>query len=1545
MTEEEKINVIRPLTVDAREDSPDERLTYYEETFYSQYEDYKNTFWTWWNKQQNITVDKNLNRAQKATAVVLNLAEGGLTAFSTVTSFPAHLSEAVMLPLLRTVNFAKGIGCLPVCKQLDPVINLMDIHMIMVPPSAAPVPIPHPFMGFSLRPKDFLALAAMTVSVVASTAFEQTINQQVDNENLSEENAGLINDTAAFGTSIARIFIGQLGASVKVGIALPRTVAGTSIRCLEHVPIGGGFHPVAENTLTKNTGHAWLGSMFVVADGSPLVGAFAHLQNVCSDVGMTSIHDAGPAPDPESGVKAKLYVPTGMIIPIPLTRMVLTNPIPSPINPLVAPKMLLRAGFNKLKAKRAKQVEQRTESGKPCSYASRALNKANEKLFKHKRTQGLYNKIDKKLKTYVGHPIDVAGGDLFTESTDFTFSGVIPLSFERVWYSDSTYDGPLGHGWHHSYDIALFVDLTARRAQVRIGDGRLINFDRIPTSTFPTPRYHRSEKLWLCYHEEGYYYLKNQQDIYHRFTTSSYVHKQEAHLLSAISNREGFTIRLGYDAKGVLTTIQDSVERVYVFKNDEKGRIMQVWTEAPEPGRPKLCIAEYEYSQEGDLIVHYDEMRQPMRLNYENHLLVKEITRNGHPWFFVYDGKKTGAKCIETWGEGGIHHFRLTYDKGETRVIDGEGNKTIYKHQNQIVYETVDAKGATWKNYHNQYGELERSVDPLGNAHSFIRDDWGNAIQLIQPDGQFTQLKYLDADFPYLPTEVIDARGGRWSYKYNQAGRMRERSNPLGAKTKLTYNTTGQIIAISNGLGVSTQWLYDKRYNVAEIISTTGRRVQYQYDQWNRCTHCIKANGMQQRRLLDDLGRTVVMNDFDGNVIRLKYDALDHMIQYDDQHRSISFRYEGIHSLMSRKEDGRVIRYVYDSNERLRRIQNEEGQHYDFDLDAVGQVVRETGFDGVEKQYQRNAAGWITRVQRPNQQWTQYDYDQMGRVIQVEYHDAMKETYTYEGGLLRQAINSSGVVDLQYNLLGQVVNECFNGQQVQSTYDEQGRRTGITSSLGAQFAYQFDAWNNIVESQWNDWTVKRTYDSLGMECLRDYEGGMQQMWEYDALGQLQSQRVNKQQDVDSVLPQFYRNYVWEVGGLLRQITDQGQQHTYYQRDKRGFLQGVNYGGNQQEERGVDASGNLYQQWNCKDRTYKKNRLEETQTTRFYYDKEGYLVAKEEKVTGKKWTYQWNGAGMLSRVFRPEGDTVDFTYDALGRRVSKRYKSATTHYVWQGDVVLNEYKTFDARETTTEDIITWVFEEDSFIPMAKLKGNKRYSLVTDHLGTPIRAYTDQGDKVWERELDSFGNARMTVGDAGFCNYLYQGQTYDRETGLAYNRFRYYDPSVGNYISQDPIGLAGGNPTLYGYVPDPTIWLDVFGLDETYYRTMSIAHAEIFDRTGSIPATKETFISPSYAFSKNYEGITFEINVKDGTTKKLESIGVRDQSILTKILYPDMPEVKSGWSLKNAYFKQEKVGKKQKQVNLGLGKGDALSVFNEHITSSKRIGQSIKKNNYD
>ncbi|WP_081411184.1 RHS repeat domain-containing protein [Tenacibaculum ovolyticum] len=89
-----------------------------------------------------------------------------------------------------------------------------------------------------------------------------------------------------------------------------------------------------------------------------------------------------------------------------------------------------------------------------------------------------------------------------------------------------------------------------------------------------------------------------------------------------------------------------------------------------------------------------------------------------------------------------------------------------------------------------------------------------------------------------------------------------------------------------------------------------------------------------------------------------------------------------------------------------------------------------------------------------------------------------------------------------------------------------------------------------------------------------------------------------------------------------------------------------------------------------------------------------------------------------------------------------------------------------------------------------------------------SFDEKGNKVWERELDIYGNVRK--GDNHFIPFLYQGQYYDEETGLAYNRFRYYNPETGGYISQDPIGLLSGEPNFYAYAPDVNSWIDPFGL---------------------------------------------------------------------------------------------------------------------------------------
>ncbi|WP_144299202.1 RHS repeat domain-containing protein [Treponema pedis] len=137
----------------------------------------------------------------------------------------------------------------------------------------------------------------------------------------------------------------------------------------------------------------------------------------------------------------------------------------------------------------------------------------------------------------------------------------------------------------------------------------------------------------------------------------------------------------------------------------------------------------------------------------------------------------------------------------------------------------------------------------------------------------------------------------------------------------------------------------------------------------------------------------------------------------------------------------------------------------------------------------------------------------------------------------------------------------------------------------------------------------------------------------------------------------------------------------------------------------------------------------------------------------------------------------------------------------------------------DEITTWVFE--GFTPTAKLVNGKAYSIISDHIGKPIQAIDDNGELVWSADYDIYGRLKNVKGERTFIPFRQAGQIEDAELeGLYYNRYRWYNSETGIYISQDPIGLAGNNPTLYEYVFDSNIEVDILGLATVYLRNNEI-----------------------------------------------------------------------------------------------------------------------------
>ncbi len=167
-------------------------------------------------------------------------------------------------------------------------------------------------------------------------------------------------------------------------------------------------------------------------------------------------------------------------------------------------------------------------------------------------------------------------------------------------------------------------------------------------------------------------------------------------------------------------------------------------------------------------------------------------------------------------------------------------------------------------------------------------------------------------------------------------------------------------------------------------------------------------------------------------------------------------------------------------------------------------------------------------------------------------------------------------------------------------------------------------------------------------------------------------------------------------------------------------------------------------------------------------------------------------------------------------------------------------------------------------------------MTDYLGTPVGAYDEGGKLVWERELDingkvmptgkdNYGRTLQDVGEKTFIPFRFQGQYEDEEIGLYYNRFRYYDPETGQYTQQDPIGLVGGNPTLYGYVWDTNVQVDETGLSwSDFLRALGIVqpngltnpHGHHIVFKGQFKGKRGIYVSESQAILKY-----FNIDIND------------------------------------------------------------------------------------
>jgi RHS repeat-associated protein len=1238
-------------------------------------------------------------------------------------------------------------------KFMDIVLGI-DRHIEMVPTPAGalvPVPFPAPFMGVIFDPAQ-----------LAST---------------------LMHDCPGLGMVFAAL-----------------DPVGTIVNMVADKIEGVGGGPVlingmpATNTMSQMTTRYGIphivtppGVTFLTA-GKPLMEGDAKFNFGSSSVWLNGRRAVRTLVDLVSSCSEPIRLPTSINTPMPLGRPVLTGGFPTPDLQAMISGALRHAATSALK-----------------NFIGPRL----QNLLGRLPPSRLRNLLSAYVCFATGHPVDVATGRMFTTAIDWELPGPMPLVFERQYCSVvSDRDGALGFGWNHALDQSVWLERGC--VVYRAGDGREIVADtfgfhgrvmRAGDETFEP-----CSRLTFRCQQDGWE-IENADGVSHEFRRVRGDRIRDRWRLTKIRARDGHELSLEYDELGTLAYVQDSARRIIRFEHDRAGRLVRV--NLPHPSEDGwLTYVKYSYSSDGNLVAVEDALGHTTRYEYSGHLMVRETDRNGLSFYFGYDGLDSRAWCVRTWGDGGILDHTIDYDKAGLRtfVTNSLGHTTVYRMNEALaVIEVTDPHGAKTQYEYNEVLWKIREVDAHGLETRWLHDERGNCTRVINPDGTERTTDYGQFD---RPSQVVTETGATWRWEYDRVGRMTRQVDPEGRLLEVKYKQ-GLVETIRYPGGATEQFEYDNHKNIVAITDPNGHVTRHKWDRLGRVVEITNAVGGVTRLRYNALGDVLAVESPTGVRARYSYDAERNVTSFVDETQSIRLKYGGYHKVVEQEEGGTTLRYVFDTEENLIALVNGSDERYTFKLDACGRVQEEVSFDGQKRTYLREKGGWLTKTILPGGRTNEYTYDKVGRLTQIKYHDGGFTRFSYGSRGLVSVENAWAKIEIKRDLLGRIVTERVNGREVSSRYGPDGGRTEMRTSLGARVAAVRDPMGQVRElvlgrpDGFKGAYVQFERDALGLERVRRFSNGVDVEWARDLAGRPTARLTGHP---DKARPDA-RTYQWRGEDQIAAVVDRATGPRLFDHDRRGRLIREKRP-DRIIERALDAVGNVYRTESGRDRRYGAGgRLLEADGCRYEYDLDGNVVAKLEP-DGRRWTYRWNGAGMMVEVVRPDSTRVTFEYDGFARRIAKRVLgvdgavACETRFVWDGHVIVHELD-------SDSGLTTWHWEPETFTPVAKESLGQRWSIASDHLGTPTEMYDEAGRLAWKMQLDLFGVPSFDAGAAGDCPWRWPGQHADEETGLYYNRFRYYEPNAGQYLSKDPIGILGGT-SLYGYTGDPCIYIDPLGL---------------------------------------------------------------------------------------------------------------------------------------
>jgi RHS repeat-associated protein len=1001
-----------------------------------------------------------------------------------------------------------------------------------------------------------------------------------------------------------------------------------------------------------------------------------------------------------------------------------------------------------------------------------------------------------------GCPVSMVTGEELLTLTDGTLDGILPFEWTRLYRTSAVeVDGGLGFGWSHS--LAHRLDVSGDSVVWTDHENRITSF---PMPTVARPAITNSLA-------EAAIYLGSLPDELVLAQASRLYHFRDGVLVS-ISDAYDNRLRISRDFLGRIERL-DNGAGCALFLRYASGRIVAVdyQVQRAKGREPYVWVTEqnvvsYAYDDAGRLVSATNAIGESEVYRYDDqHVILERGLAGGASFFWEWERAGKAARCVRHWASFSQMDTRYAWgDDGRVTVHNADGSQEVYVHDDRArLVQRIDPDGASHFKSYDDKGRLTVEQDPLGAVTAYQYDDAGRLVALFPGDDEPTSYEH-DNGF----VRVVRRGEAVWKYERNDQGDVIRKTDPDGHVTDYSYDKYGQLVGVWYPDHSCQRLVWNERGQLLEEQLPNGGIKRYRYDDLGRQVAREDEQGALTQCQWDSVGRLVRVVLPGGACREYSYNPYGKITAERDELGHVT-RYEyadGLH-LISRRinADGSQVKYRYDNVRLLlTEIENEVGETYRLDYHPNGLIQQETRFDGQRTAYVYDLNGNLQEKTEygddGSQLVTRYERDHAGRLVRKTLPDGSLVEYAYDRqGNLLSVDDGHWALAYEYDQQNRLTAEHQGWGTLRYGYDACGQLQTLRLPDNNRLTFNHAKGGHLATIELNGVLLTSHLFKAGQEHQRQ-QGQLLSHYHYDDQQRLHAHAITQQQEY-----LYQRQYDYDTSGNLTRLLDTRQGEHHYHYDPVGHLTRADHSQDLQERFGHTPAGNLLMQDRPGPDIVAGNRLMIQGDRHYDYDAFGNLI-RERRGRGHALIteYRYDCQHRLIGITQPNGQTASYRYDPFGRRISKTVDGITTEFFWQGDRLIAEHHADRHR--------SYLYEPDSFRPLVLLDGfgpqdTKAFHYQLDHLGTPQELTDPDGDIVWSAHYRAYGQiSRLDKGKID--NPLrFQGQYFDQESGLHYNRHRYYNPDVGRYLTPDPVKLGGGI-NAYLYAPNPTGWVDPLGL---------------------------------------------------------------------------------------------------------------------------------------